>query len=41
MENEKLIEAVKKREIIYDVSCLAYQNSERKERVWKDIAATD
>ena len=38
MEDEKLIEAAKKRIIIYDVSSLGYRNAEKKEVNWKEIA---
>lgn len=39
MEDEKLIEAVKKRAIIYDITSLAYRNAEKKDLTWKEIAS--
>ena len=38
MEDESLVEAVRRRCILYDVSCLSYRNNDKKEHVWQQIA---
>jgi len=39
MEDEILVEAVRRRSIVYDVSYLSYRNNDKKERAWQEIAA--
>ena len=38
MEDEILVEAVRRRCIVYDVGCLNYRNNDKKERAWQEIA---
>jgi len=38
MEDETLVEAVRQRNIVYDVSCLNYRNNDKKERASQEIA---
>ena len=38
MEDETLVEAVRRRNILYDVSCFNYRNNDKKERAWREIA---
>jgi len=38
MEDEVLVEAVRRRNIVYDVSSIHYRNNDKKERAWREIA---
>jgi len=38
MEDEALVEAVRRRNIVYDVSSINYRNNDKKERAWREIA---
>ncbi|XP_075158410.1 transcription factor Adf-1-like [Haematobia irritans] len=38
MDEEKLIEAVKKYPILFDLQCREYKNTQKKEDVWKGIS---
>ena len=38
MQDETLVEAVRRRNIVYDVSCINYRNNDKKERASREIA---
>ena len=38
MEDEALVEAVRRRNIIYDVGSINYRNNDKKECAWREIA---
>ena len=38
MEDETVVGAVRRRNIVYDVSCINYRNNDKKERAWREIA---
>ena len=37
MEDEALVEAVWRRNIVYDVACINYRNNDKKELAWREI----
>jgi len=39
MEDETLVEAVRRRSFVYDVGCLNYRNNDKKERAWQELDA--
>jgi len=38
MEDEVLVEAVRKRNIVYNVASISYRNNDKKECAWREIA---
>ena len=38
MEDEALVEAVRRRNIVYDVARMNYHNNDKKELAWREIA---
>ena len=38
MEDEALVEAVRRRNIIYDVGSINYRNNDKEECAWREIA---
>ena len=38
MEDEILVEAIRRRNILYDVASMNYRNTDKKECAWREIA---
>ena len=38
-EDEALIECVRKKPVLYDISLISYRNCDKKEAAWREIAA--